>query len=233
MKILTSWVEDGLHLFYPHLCTGCGTDLIEKYNLLCYQCIEDLPKTQFEHINNNPVEKLFFGRINIAAAYSEFYFSKGHTLQHLIHELKYKGNTDIGYYLGELMGQSLKNSNRFSSIDIIIPLPMYRDKEIKRGYNQATILSKGISNVLQIPVDEKSVSRSKATTTQTRKDRTERWLNVDQSFIINNTKAIEGKSILLVDDVITTGATLEACGNLILQIPNTQLSIATLAQAVK
>ena len=233
MKLLPSWVEDGLHLFYPHLCTGCATDLIDKNNLICYQCIEDLPKTQFENISNNPVEKLFFGRINIKAAYSEFYFSKGHTLQHLIHELKYKGNIDIGNFLGELMGHSLMNSNRFSSIDLIIPLPMYRDKEIKRGYNQATILSKGISNVLQIPVDEKSVSRNKATTTQTRKDRTERWLNVDQSFIINNAKTIEGKSILLVDDVITTGATLEACGNIILQIPNTQLSIATLAQAVK
>jgi len=151
----------------------------------------------------------------------------------LIHELKYKGNTDIGFYLGELMGNSLMKSNRFSSIDIIIPLPMYRDKEIQRGYNQATILSKGISNVSQIPVDENSVSRNKATATQTRKDRTERWLNVDQSFIINNRKAIEGKHVLLVDDVITTGATLEACGNLILQIPNTQLSISTLAQAVK
>jgi len=77
--MLTSWIEDGLHLFYPHLCIGCGTDLIEKNNLLCYQCITDLPKTQFEHINNNPVEKLFFGRINITAAYSEYYFSKGHT----------------------------------------------------------------------------------------------------------------------------------------------------------
>jgi ComF family protein len=233
MKMSTSWIEDGLHLFYPHLCIGCGTDLLEKNNLLCYQCIEDLPKTHFENINNNPVEKLFYGRLNIESAYSEFYFSKGHTLQHLIHELKYKGNTDIGFYLGELMGYSLMNSSRFSSIDIIIPLPMYRDKEIKRGYNQATILSKGISNVFQIPVDEKSVSRNKATATQTRKDRTERWLNVDQSFIINDRKAIEGKHILLVDDVITTGATLEACGNIILQIPNTQLSIATLAQAVK
>jgi ComF family protein len=233
MKIFPSWIEDGLHLFYPHLCTGCGTDLLEKKNLLCYQCIVDLPKTHFENIKDNPVEKLFYGRLNIESAYSEFYFSKGHTLQHLIHELKYKGNTDIGYYLGELIGHSLMNSNRFSSIDIIIPLPMYRDKEIKRGYNQAAILSKGISNVLQIPVDEKSVSRNKATATQTRKDRIERWLNVDQSFIINDCKDIKCKHILLVDDVITTGATLEACGNLILQIPNTQLSIATLAQAVK
>jgi len=201
--------------------------------LLCYQCIADLPKTHFENIKDNPVEKLFYGRLNIESAYSEFYFSKGHTLQHLIHELKYKGNIDIGYYLGELIGHSLMNSNRFSLIDIIIPLPMYRDKEIKRGYNQAAILSKGISNVLQIPVAEKSVSRNKATATQTRKDRIERWLNVDQSFIINDCKDIECKHILLVDDVITTGATLEACGNLILQIPNTQLSIATLAQAVK
>lgn len=228
-----SLIEDALHLFYPHLCNGCGTDLIEKSNLLCHECISDLPKTHFECLRHNPVEKLFFGRILIESAYSEFYFSKGHTLQHLIHELKYKGNKEIGFYLGELMAYSMIHSGRFSSIDLIVPLPMFRDKEIKRGYNQATILAQGMATVLQVAVSNSLISRSRITETQTRKDRTQRWLNVEGSFTIHQQNDLVDKHILLVDDVITTGATLEACGNIVLQVPGTKLSIATLAQAIK
>jgi len=233
MKTVLSLIEDGLHLFYPLTCIGCCTDLIEKKQLLCHHCINDLPKTNFEHIHDNPVEKLFFGRMKIESAYSEFYFSKGHVLQHLIHELKYNGNTEIGYHLGEMMGNSLLGSQRFNSIDCILPLPMFADKQLKRGYNQATILAKGIGKILEKPVEENCIVRSRSTETQTRKDRTERWLNVDQSFVVNNSMTMKGKHVLLVDDVITTGATLEACGNAIMQIPNTRISIATLAQAVK
>ena len=222
-----------MHLLYPHVCTGCGSDLLEKDNLLCITCIHDLPHTNFAALPNNPVEKDFWGRINLQAAYSQFYFSKAFLMQHLIHQLKYKGDTKIGFYLGEIMGKTLLESNRFSTIDALIPLPLYADKEHKRGYNQATVICNGMSSIMNIPVLNGAVIRRQATETQTRKHRTERWENVKDSFKVAKAGELTGKHLLLVDDVITTGATLEACGSVILEADNVKLSIATLAYAAK
>lgn len=230
---LKNIVSSALHLFYPHVCTGCGSDLLEEDNLLCLKCIHNLPHTNFAALANNQIEKDFWGRITLTAAYSQFYFSKEFLIQHLIHQLKYKGDTKIGFYLGEIMGKTLLNSNRFSSIDALIPLPLYADKEHKRGYNQATIICNGISSVMNIPVLNGAVIRQHATETQTRKHRTERWENVKHSFKVVKENELTGKHLLLVDDVVTTGATLEACGNVILQTENVKLSIATLAYAAK
>jgi ComF family protein len=202
-------------------------------NLLCLKCINDLPHTNFAIHANNPVEKIFWGRLAITAAMSEFYFTKETLIQTLIHEFKYKGNKELGLYLGAMMGKSLLNSQRFSKIDALVPLPLFADKEFKRGFNQATILCNGIGEILNVPVIKNNVVRKRFTETQTKKHRTERWQNVEGSFEINNIKEIKGKHILLVDDVITTGATLEACGAEILNIEGTQLSIATLALASK
>lgn len=182
---------------------------------------------------NNPVEKIFWGRLALTAAMSEFYFTKETLIQTLIHEFKYKGNKDLGLYLGQIMGKSLLHSSRFPQIDALVPLPLFADKEFKRGFNQATILCNGISEVMNVPVLKNNVVRKRFTETQTKKHRTERWENVEGSFEINNTKEIKGKHILLVDDVVTTGATLEACGAEILNVEDTQLSIATLALASK
>ncbi|MBL7702370.1 MAG: ComF family protein [Ferruginibacter sp.] len=226
-------VSSTLHLFYPHVCTGCGSDLLEKGSLLCLECIHNLPHTNFADLPNNPVEKYFWGRIPITAAYSQFYFSKEFLIQHLIHQLKYKGDTNIGFYLGEMMGKTLLESNRFSSIDALVPLPLYADKEHKRGYNQATIICNGISSVMNVPVLNGAVIRRHATETQTRKHRTERWENVKESFKVAKPNELAGKHVLLVDDVVTTGATLEACGNVILNATSAKLSIATLAYAPK
>ncbi|MEO6330587.1 MAG: phosphoribosyltransferase family protein [Ginsengibacter sp.] len=222
-----------LHLFYPHVCTGCGTDVIEDENLLCLQCINALPHTNFAAHANNPIEKIFWGRILVIAAMSEFYFSKGTVTQRLVHEFKYKGNKDVGIYLGAMMGSSLINNNRFNKIDALVPLPLYADKEHKRGYNQAKILCEGISEVTNIPVVSGNVVRKRFTQTQTKKRREERWQNVEGSFAVDNESQLKDKHILLVDDVITTGATLEACGKEILNINNVQLSVATLAYASK
>ena len=230
---LKNIINSTLHLFYPHVCTGCGSDLLEKNNLLCLKCIHDLPHTGFADLPNNPVEKYFWGRIPLSAAYSQFYFSKEFLIQHLIHQLKYRGDTNIGFYLGEMMGKTLLNSNRFSSIDALIPLPLYASKEHKRGYNQAAVICNGMSAIMNVPVLNGAVIRQHATETQTRKHRTERWENVKQSFKVVNQQELAGKHLLLVDDVVTTGATLEACGNVILQQDNVQLSIATLAYAAK
>ena len=233
MSLRSSLVEDALHLFYPHTCNGCGSDLLFKDQLLCAFCIKKLPRTYYAKYPGNIVEKIFQGRLNIRAAHSEFYFSKGKLIQHLIHQLKYKGNREIGIYLGNMIGETLLQSNRFPNIDAVVPLPMFADKEFKRGYNQATIISNGIAETIQASVLNGIVTRSRLTETQTNKHRAERWRNVEGSFHITSNAAIKGKNILLVDDVITTGASIEACGSIILQVPGSTLNIATLAYASK
>ena len=220
-----------LHLFYPHVCAGCGSDIIDDANLLCLHCINSLPHTNFAAHANNPVEKIFWGRLPLTSASSEFYFAKGTILQHLIHEFKYKGNKDVGMYLGALMGSSFMSNNRFAKIDALVPLPLYDDKERKRGFNQAAILCKGMSEIMGIPVITGNVIRKRFTETQTKKHRAQRWENVEGSFEISNRLQLKGKHLLLVDDVVTTGATLEACGREILNINEVQLSVATLAYA--
>ncbi len=228
---LPSFLKDAVHLFYPHICTGCGSDLLKDHALLCIHCNDELPHTHFADYENNPIESIFNGRITISAAHSQYYFSKGQLIQQLIHELKYKGNKKIGAYLGEKMGETLLQSTRFKNIDAIIPLPMFAEKEFKRGYNQAAVIADGIANAMNIPCYDDIVIRHYSTETQTKKHRAERWKNVEGSFAIKNQSKIIGKNIMLVDDVITTGATLEACGTLILETPNTQLSIVSLAIA--
>jgi ComF family protein len=233
MASLPSIFFDAIHLFYPHNCTGCGSDLLNDDQLLCLQCINLLPHTNFAQHANNPIEKIFWGRIPLVAAHSEFYFAKETLLQHLIHQLKYKGNQEIGFFLGELMGNSLLNSNRFKNLDYLLPLPLYPEKERKRGYNQAAVICKGISARMQIPVMEGNLVRRRFTETQTKKHRRERWENVVDSFLVKDPAILINRNLLLVDDVITTGASLESCGHAIAQSADVKLSIATLSMAIK
>lgn len=233
MNFLQIILSDTIHLFYPHICMGCGSDLLKHDNLLCPRCMNNLPQTNYAQHANNPIEKIFWGRIPLAAAHSEFYFAKESLIQQLIHLLKYKGNQDIGIYLGEMMGQSLLNSNRFKNLDYLVPLPLYPDKERKRGYNQAAVICKGMSEIMQVPVLTGNVNRRRFTETQTKKHRRERWENVADSFVVTDKEALRNKNILLVDDVITTGATLEACGQSIMQVAGISLSVAALSTATK
>jgi len=229
----SSWIRHAFfHLLYPHNCIGCGSDVISDENFLCLKCINDLPYTHYESHAGNPVEKKFWGRIPVTAAMSEFYFSKKSIVQNFIHELKYNGNKDAAHYFGNIMGKSLLENNRFN-IDVIVPLPLFEKKEKMRGYNQAEILCNGISEILDKPVVRKNVIRKVSTETQTKKHRTERWKNVEKTFQVLDASLLEGKNILLVDDVITTGATIEACGAEILKIKNIKLYIASLAIATK
>lgn len=218
------------HLFYPHNCIGCGSDVINDENFLCLQCINELPHTNFAQHKNNIVEKKFWGRIALLSAMSEFYFSKGSIVQNMIHEFKYRGNKKAGHYFGKLMGKSLLESNRFN-VDIIVPLPLFERKEKMRGFNQAEILCNGISEIINKPVIKKNVLRKVFTETQTKKHRLERWKNVEGIFFVKNPEVLEGKHILLVDDVITTGATIDACGSEILKIKDATLSVASFAIA--
>lgn len=233
MKKIIEITQDLIHILYPHVCTGCGSDLISEKQQLCLSCLEKLPHTHFAKHPNNPIEKVFTGRIPVSAAHCEFYFAKDSLIQHLVHQLKYNGNRSIGEYLGRLLGESLLSSGRFTGIDALVPLPMFPDKERKRGYNQATVICQGISIEMNIPLMTGNVVRSLYTETQTQKNRTERWDNVRESFSILDAGSLFGKKIMLVDDVITTGATLEACGHQIIHKSRSELFIASLAMAEK
>ena len=231
--ILHQLLQGALQLFYPHTCQGCGSDLLATKSLLCLRCLSELPHTYFAFHENNPVEKIFTGRIPVKAAHSEFYFSKNELIQHLIHQLKYKGNQEIGTYLGEIVGSTLLQSGRFTDIDYLVPLPLFADKEYKRGYNQAEVICRGISRSMNIPVLTNNLIRQRQTETQTRKHRMERWQNVDGSFLLKESSALKNKHVILVDDVLTTGATLEACGSTLLDADGLKLNVAVIAHASK
>ena len=222
--------ESFLHLLFPHVCSGCGSDLLNEENMLCMRCTDAMPETSFELHENNPIEKKFWGRLQLISATAQFYFTKESLMQHLMHQFKYKGNKELGLQFGRMMGDQLRRSNRFH-VDALIPLPLFPAKEKRRGYNQATVLCNGIAEHLKIPVFDKVILRPQHTETQTKKGRVERWKNIEGKFILKDSKAISNKHVLLVDDVVTTGATLEACGIELLKAENTRLSIATLCVA--
>jgi ComF family protein len=219
-----------LHLFFPHVCAGCGSDLLNEESLLCIRCITDLPETNFFAHAGNPIEKMLWGRLPLVDAGAAYYFIKESLMQHLVHQFKYKGNKELGLQLGRLMGKYIQQSGRFN-VDALVPLPLFPEKERRRGYNQATVLCDGIAEVMKIPVLKNAVIRPQHTETQTKKGRVERWRNMEGKFVIQDKKAINNKHVLLIDDVITTGATLEACGVELLKGEDTRLSIATLCIA--
>ncbi len=229
--MLTALLRDAQHIFFPHNCFGCGTDVLNANEDLCVRCLHELPYTEFEKFINNPVERLFHGRVPVKSAYSALYFNKGTLVQELMHAFKYKGRQNLAEYLGSIMGRQMQDSARFE-VEAILPLPLFAAKQHKRGYNQAQLLAQGIGRVLHVPVIQDVLFRHKATETQTKKHRAERWQNVDESFSVIDGHTIEGKHVLLVDDVLTTGATLDAASQVLLPY-TTQISIATLAYASK
>ena len=228
MLLLNDIKESLLHFLFPHVCEGCGTDVLTPEHFLCLKCHASLPKTAFQFHAGNPIEKIYWGRLPVTAATAQYYFTKESMMQHLMHQLKYRGNKELGLYLGRLMGQALEGSNRFRFVDALLPLPLFPSKERKRGYNQAMLLCQGMAEIMGKPVIADAVIRTAHTDSQTKKNRIERWLNMEGRFEVVKPTVLEGKQVLLVDDVITTGATLEACGAALLDVPNVGLSLATL-----
>jgi ComF family protein len=229
MSYTVTCFNDIVHLLYPEICAGCGSDMISGNNLICNDCESGMPVTGFHLHAENPVEKIFRGRIPVVSATAHAYFTKDSVVQNLLHSLKYGGNKDIGAKLGSMIGAALKSCKAVDDLDAVVPLPLHFSKHKKRGYNQAEMICEGISNVLHVPVLTGLIARRKNTATQTRKSRIERWNNIDSKFEMKNQEGMENKHVLLVDDVITTGATLEACGSELLKIAGLRLSIAAFA----
>jgi ComF family protein len=225
------WLTDFTHLLFPHTCVGCGSDLLQNDQTVCLHCYAQLPETGFCDHPNNPIEKIFYGRLPVKEAMTAYYFTKSSVLQRLIHNLKYRNNPELGLQLGRWMGVLLQKSGRFTQLDALAPLPLFPEKEKKRGYNQAAVLCQGISEIINVPVVNDLVVRKRFTETQTKKARNERWQNVEGSFEVADPLQLAGKHVLLVDDVITTGATIEACGHAITEVETATLSIAVLAWA--
>lgn len=218
-------------LLFPRLCVVCGDKLIEQEQWICLNCIHHIPRTNFHLDRDNPVARLFYGRVNIENATSFFYFSKGSNYQTLLHDLKYKGMKELGKEIGKHFAIDLQQSPEFRSVDIICPVPLHPSKEKKRGYNQSWWIAFGIAQQMNKELSSDNLRRITATETQTRKSRFARWQNVEGIFELSDPEAFSGKQILLVDDVVTTGATLEACAATILSATNAKVSIATLATA--
>jgi len=217
-----------LHMMFPHVCCGCGSDLLDRNSELCLRCIASMPVTGFVGMHHNPVEQKFWGRLPLDHALAMYYFTRESLLQRLMHQLKYKGNREIGRQLGGMMGRELQSS---AILDALIPLPLFPSRESRRGYNQATVICEGLTDILQIPILRDVVIRSEHTDSQTNKGRIERWKNMEGKFVLTDPAAIAGRRVMLVDDVITTGATLEACGIELLKADGVRLSVGALCFA--
>ncbi len=220
-----------LHLIFPSNCLGCGNSLYQGEKVICTKCEMHLPRTRFHDDKKNKVAQIFWGRVPIKHATSFVFFRKKSIIQHLIHQLKYKNEKEIGIYLGELFAAELLDNNIFQEIDTLIPVPLHIKKQQKRGYNQSQLICEGMSNVLDIPVDTQSLKRIVNNDTQTKKSRFKRWKNVSSVFALTNNHQLEAKNVLLVDDVITTGATIEKCANILIHQAHANVSIASLAIA--
>ncbi|CAN5188825.1 ComF family protein [soil metagenome] len=228
---IKEYLHDFVGLFFPSLCCVCEEHLVKGEHLLCLTCYHDLPFTDFHLLPDNVIAKRFWGRVNIESATSLLHFQKGNKVQQLVHQLKYTGREDVGIYLGEMMGKQLKESDTFKDVGLVVPVPLHWRKHLIRGYNQSACFGEGIASAMGVESNPQLLRRAAYTQTQTKKTREERWHNVKDVFALHNAAQYQGKHILLVDDVVTTGATLEACAQKLLTIPGTKVSLATIAVA--
>ena len=225
MKVL----KDFFRIFYPELCANCDNQLTQNENTVCTFCRHDLPLANFTNYSNNKITKTFYGRIIIEKANTLLFYRKEGITKKLIHELKYKGNEEVGTFFGNWLGEILKHNNEFSDIDLIIPVPLHPKKLKQRGYNQVSKFGKKLSDHLEKPFLENELLRTSTSKTQTFKARFERFNNNDTKFQLKNTSTFKDKHILLIDDVITTGATLEACAKELQKTEGVKISILTMA----
>ena len=225
------WLHCIIDLFYPRVCAACGQPLLRNEENVCLKCRYLLPKTGYELHADNPLAQTFYGRVNFHAVTACFFFAKSGRVQHIIHELKYQDNKEAGIFLGQELGKTIKDAPLFQDIDYLIPVPLHPRREKQRGYNQSLLIAQGINEVTGIPIGDKYLIRAVYTTTQTKKSADERHKNVKDIFEVRFPEELEGKHVLLIDDVLTTGATLESCAHQLENIPGIMISAATAACA--
>lgn len=225
------WIIDFLMFFFPSNCLVCGKRLYAPAAVLCFECELEMPKTGFRDQPDNPVNKIFWGRVPVCSATSLFRFEKGSVYQSLLHNLKYRGDRNAGLYLGRLLGQELVHTS-FSQCDLMIPVPLHRKRLNQRGYNQSEIIARGASEITGIPVLSNLIERKQNTRSQTSMNRQDRFDNMAAAFMIRNSSVdLTEKKVLLIDDVVTTGATLEACSLVLIENYRCRVYIATVSYA--
>jgi ComF family protein len=221
------------HLIFPEKCIVCQGELSPHDAQLCPFCLTDLDYTHYEkYLGASKVDKLFWGRVPVEKTYSHLFFKKGGSTQQILHELKYTFNAQVGRTFGEQIGHTLKEKKEWSDIDFLVPVPIHPKKAFSRGYNQSVLIAEGISKSLGCPIHTLGLKKTRHTTSQTQKGRFLRWDNVNNNFSLTNNDDFNGKHIAFVDDVITTGATLESLIRLVLdKYPDIRISIISLAFA--
>jgi len=223
-----NFISSILKLFYPDLCLTCQANLVKNEMLICTSCRHSLPLTDFVDLPNNLLELALKGRVPYVAATALLYYKKGGNVQSLIHALKYKNRQEVGAFFAKWMAMELKKSKRFLTIDGIVMVPLHRQRLKERGYNQLSIFSTVLSDELGIPVYESVLIKVSQSSSQTKKSRFSRFEKMNERFHLVDVSLLNGKHVLLVDDVFTTGATIEACANEILKTPNCKISVATM-----
>lgn len=231
MNLQSSYLADFVSLLFPELCAACRESLVANEQLVCTGCLYNLPFTNFHLQPDNIVAQQFWGKIKLEAAFALCFFTKGGKIQNLMHQFKYKGMHQIGNLLGGIAGSQLVHNDIFNSVDVIIPVPLHKSRMRKRGYNQSACFAEGLAQKLNTVVECDNLVRMVATETQTHKSRFARFVNMQEIFAVKSPDRLIDKHILLVDDIITTGSTLEACGAQLLKVPGLKLSIATIAYA--
>lgn len=221
--------KDIFYLFFPKVCLSCKLQLKHNETNICTLCRHDFPQTCYTNVEKNLLERKFYGRVPLEQATSLFFFHKKGKVQSLIHQLKYKNQEEIGTLFGSWLANEMLESSRFKNIDYIVPVPLHPNKKKKRGYNQLTKFGEEIANKLDAELIENKLIKINSTDTQTQKGRLERWKNVNELFELSDCTFFENKHVLLIDDVITTGATIETCANQLLKTKNIKISIAVMA----
>lgn len=230
IQAVKSWTGDFFSLLYPNLCASCNATLYKGEREVCNRCRSYLPYTRFHNEKDNPVAQLFWGRVQVENATAYFIFRKGSRFQKILHKIKYQNKQSLGIELGKWFAQELTETE-FNTVDVIVPVPLHPRKLNKRGYNQSELIATGIAGILGKKLDNSLLKRVVENPTQTRKSRYERWTNVEGIFELSDPLSAANKHVLIVDDVVTTGSTLEACAAAILKAPGSKVSIAVLAMA--